>query len=654
MRQQGEAANLINRDEALNGACLRCRLLGIAFSPEEGGWVFPAAILPGEFLHRSNPIYIGADVSVHVMRENNKCVVVRDAPTAIYIMINVLKVHPHHEELKRACFYASFGLAPPLETCGHELSGVVRNSFPALYPYQVESVSAMVRIFNEIFSGKSRLRGIILADEMGLGKTVQAAAVISLAKEIRRVLVVCPTVMVMKFYDHLKKWCTRPANIAVLTRFHVGTSIGLREWIKDPPDGGLKVGIVNYDYIKQAIGHLGEAEGLVSMLPGEKRRQYRLSVDLLVCDEAHYLKNERAQRTKNILGSFASGQYQPGLIEFRSVLLMTGTPIKNRVEDLYTLLKSVAPGQWRKSEFLTRYCAFSLERRYSKRGKFRLAYVRKRDPSRVLLEELACRMRSSCMIRRKKSEVLSLPPKTRDIIRLEGALASEAKALSSAKAMMNQMGFSQAASSILRLLTEARAETAKLKIPFAAELAQDILDNGHSVVIFTYHRAIAEEIAARLGVECITGEMHPHIRVEKIRRFNSATEPTAIVATMSSVGVGVDFVGADSCIFVELDWVPSTLLQAEDRLHRISQSKPVTCYYLVFKRSIDERITNVLMQKIEESRVGLGDKKTDLNLADAKVSPVDVLVEILREDEGDDDGDDQTTIEEAKGAETAS
>ena len=175
--------------------------------------------------------------------------------------------------------------------------------------------------------------GVLIADEMGLGKTIQAIGIINVNPEIKRVLVICPASLRINWKREIEKWQTRPMSVAILTSKDIETL------------PGADIIIVNYDILKKVRVALRTIEW-----------------DVLVCDEAHYMKSNKAQRTREVIGRNVRVQGKwtkdPAPIDAKVKLFLTGTPISNRPIESWTLLNTLAPTVFKNWKFFTsRYCA---------------------------------------------------------------------------------------------------------------------------------------------------------------------------------------------------------------------------------------------------------------------------------------------------------
>jgi SWI/SNF-related matrix-associated actin-dependent regulator 1 of chromatin subfamily A len=420
-------------------------------------------------------------------------------------------------------------------------------------------------------------RNALLADEMGLGKTVQAAGLINYLQP-SNVLIVCPAGLKINWQRELEKWLVAQRNILIVD--------GRGPLVLG--DGGII--ICSYEMLSK---HREIIQG---------------RWDLFVMDECHYLKNSKAQRTRAAFAVKASRK-----------LAMTGTPILNRpveIQPILAYLDAPFAKNWR--DFVLRYC-----------GAYFTKYGWVTDGA-TNVQELGDRMRGSVMIRRQKQDVLTeLPPKRRQIVEISsdsGDLKAQidrersfvqktAKELAvirgqvaAAKAKADADKYRDAVKK-LRIARKAqfeemamlRHETALMKVPFAADMIVDALKSVDKLVVFAHHHDVILRIQKELsrnGVSCVTatGETPVAERQNAIDRFqNDAVH--VFLGSIQACGTGITLTAASHVIFVEFDWTPSRMTQAEDRCHRIGQRDIVFVQHLVVDGSIDAQLAKVLVRK---------------------------------------------------------
>jgi SNF2 domain-containing protein/helicase-like protein len=220
---------------------------------------------------------------------------------------------------------------------------------------------------------------VLLADDMGLGKTVQAIGVINGDPSIQRTLVICPASLRLNWYKEARKWLVRPLQIAIASTDRSFPS-------------GFHIVIMNYDILRKFEYSI--------------RRE---NWDLLICDEAHAMKNPGALRSKMVLGYTPSKKDKDATpvdpIESRRTLFLTGTPITNRPKEIFPLIHYLDPGTW--SNF------FSFTRRYCAGEKGRFGYDASGSSN---LGELQDKLRSTCFPYETLVETTSGPAPIGEIV----------------------------------------------------------------------------------------------------------------------------------------------------------------------------------------------------------------------------------------------
>jgi SWI/SNF-related matrix-associated actin-dependent regulator of chromatin subfamily A-like protein 1 len=424
-------------------------------------------------------------------------------------------------------------------------------------------------------------RGILLADQMGLGKTIQALGLINDQPERfgGKVLVICPASLKLNWAREAEKWLIKKPTICIPT--------------PKKPEGIAEASlvIINYDI----AGKL-------------KEKLMAESWDLVIVDEAHALKNSKAIRTRAILGG---GRERTAPLPARFWLMMTGTPILNRPCEMWTLLQTLDK-QGLGADF------FGYHRRYcdAKNNGFGWDFSGASN-----LDELQEKLRSSIMIRRLKEDVLKeLPAKRRSIIPLDAAgktgrlvqaekdLQEKAEQIAAAirakgtdeteAAIVEQLR--AAASAALEDMSRIRAELAIIKAEECAGLLTDKASSEPTLIFCHHHASIditVEKLrAAGLRVGKLDGRDSLAARDALVQDFQ-AGKLDAAVLQIHSAGVGLTLTRSRSVVFLELDWTPGKMAQAEDRVHRIGQENSVQIDYLVYDKSLDALLAKTLLKK---------------------------------------------------------
>ena len=310
---------------------------------------------------------------------------------------------------------------------------------------------------------------------------------------------------------------------------------------------------------------------------------------VIALDEAHGVKNRKGKRTKAIL---ALRDAAPKALR----VLLTGTPLHNRPRDLWQLLDFLKPDSfgtyWR---FSTHYCA-------GHQGDFGWT-----DTGLSHAEELKHRLKWF-MVRKTKAEVAHLlPPKVRQVVALQPSKAAAGR-LDAAFADLARRRAAEAHRLPTReeMLAIVHSEASE-----KFEAMQSILDGRDGrAVVFTYRRDTAKAVWATLkkaGVAAfgIHGELPEVQRAMQLDGFRHS-EGGVLVATMGVGGLGIDLSAASVVLFLDLDPVPGTLLQCEDRLWRPPQQSSVTCYYLCLRGTVDEQMARLVCDKLEAYQELLG------------------------------------------------
>lgn len=408
-------------------------------------------------------------------------------------------------------------------------------------PYQVEGIEF----------GRKR-NSVLFGDEMGLGKTVEAIGWLNCHPEIETLLVVCPATLKVNWARELNKWLISPC---------------------------VEITIINYDML-----HTLDTDKVY---------------DVAILDEAHYIKNPKALRSR-----------YSRAIQAKNKLCLTGTPLLSRPIELWHLLHFLAPELWPMNSYMNfarRYCG-AYQKRVPTKGGWRWVW----DVNGAThLDELHTHL-SYIMIRRLKSEVMEeLPPKRRQIIEipptgLNATLREELKAAAKYVAEIIQ-DYSADVESLDAALTVAWNQMAELrhraglaKLPMAIELIHDAVEASGKVVIFAHHRDVIE------GLRDALVDYHPSVihggtpqaaRQAEVDRFQNDKSVKVFIGQIQAAGVGITLTAASHVIFVELDWVPGTVSQAEDRCHRIGQKNSVLVQHLVLENSLDAVMAKTLIRK---------------------------------------------------------
>lgn len=390
-------------------------------------------------------------------------------------------------------------------------------------PYQVEGIRF----------AKNR-DAVLIADEMGLGKTVQAIGWLNCHPEIETALVVCPASLKINWAREMDKWLISPC---------------------------VDVTIINYDVLHK---HDMSAE-----------------YDVVIFDEAHYLKNKGAKRSR-----------LARCIKAKNRVLLTGTPILNKPIELWHLLHLLDPILWPLKSYMAyalRYCAA-----YRNRFGWVLDGASHLDELRLQLEAV--------MIRRLKADVLKeLPPKRRQIVELPAGGTKISRMMREWSERLDYYshvkGMKDPISVLWTEMASMRKEVALEKLPMAVQLIRDAVESSGQVVVFAHHHEVIDALAKELpGSVVVDGRVPLKDRQLAVDHFQNH-HSKVFIGQIQAAGVGLTLTAASHVIFVELSWVPGEMSQAEDRCHRIGQQDSVLVQHLVLENSLDAKIAKALVRK---------------------------------------------------------
>lgn len=419
----------------------------------------------------------------------------------------------------------------------------------------------------------------LLADEMGLGKTAQAISAAEARGPRSQVLILAPALAKHHWAREVKRWAGE--NATVLD--------GLR-----PEPELLQRGryvIANYDILsgqrrRDEAGKMLARNGL----PGWGDVLAERKFPIVICDEAHLLRGDRSRRTKAVRGVAAGST---------CVWLLTGTPMPNRVRDLWALWDLASGGlagpfwPWARAYADARKGQYGWEADGASRT-----------------DELRQRMSFWCLGRTKVEVGLQLPPFRREVVPVDVGKAAHRET------------FDPTAPDRVRVVDTALRATARAKRPAVVDMAAEAVAAGQKVVVLVYLREQAEAIGHDLheaGVACsvVTGAQSTDQRDVAAQAFREHVSACAFVATIDSVGVAISLVGADLLIFGDLSYEPAKLLQAEGRVHRIGSGKPVLCRYVTAAGTIDDAVIEAVVSKLDVQQEVFGENDAQKNLQSA-------------------------------------
>jgi len=435
-------------------------------------------------------------------------------------------------------------------------------------------------------------KGCILADDMGLGKTYQAI-VAALESGAEKILIICPATLKIGWQREIESFCKECSSI-----------IG-KQWVAD------KFTIINYDILKnyhtviEKGTELNEWE-IVRDIANEK-------FDLMILDEAHYIKNPNSIRGK-ILDDLSA------LARPQRVWLLTGTPIANRPMDYFPLLKLIkAPIAQNWMFFAKRYCAGKQIRKKMKNGKLRTIWL---TDGASNLEELAEKTKK-IILRRKKDDVLDLPGKMVQTVPVELRNRAKYDRIYDEYvewARKNKKRISSLHKQLVEL-TLLRSFVAKETVPYSIEQAENAIEQGNKVIIFCNFDEEVEMFMNHFGKRAvkIVGGMSDRAKQHSVDQFQENDKIQVFIGNIIAAGVGITLTAGSVVIMNSLNFVPGNHDQAEDRAYRIGQKKKVTVYYMLMEDTVIAKVWEILQRKKKVIGTIMGEPMTEESVVEELV-----------------------------------
>ena len=409
--------------------------------------------------------------------------------------------------------------------------------------------------------------GGILADDMGLGKTLQTITYV-LANPGTRTLIVCPTSLAYNWQDEFSKFAPQ-----IATQIISGTPQERADLMQQSTD--VPVWITTYPLIRKDVD------------------LYKAQIfDACFIDEAQFIKNPTSLGAKAVKAVQAKHRFA-----------LTGTPIENTLSELWSIFDFVMPG------FFCRYRQF--EECYEK--------PILRDHDSVQMQKLRRKIRPF-VLRRMKKEVLTELPDKIETRRMAEMGAKQRKIYESylARIQMELAGDEENTPGgnrmqVLAALTRLRQicchpatfasnyHGGSGKLDLLMEQLPDILEGGHSVIVFSQFTSMLSIIAHELKQRNIpffylAGSTSAQERKREVKEFNRG-EVKVFLISLKAGGTGLNLTGADTVIHFDPWWNPAVEDQATDRAYRIGQKKKVQVIKYVMKDSIEEKIYELQKRK---------------------------------------------------------
>ncbi|TBU03674.1 SNF2-like putative regulator of chromatin protein [Hamiltosporidium magnivora] len=426
-----------------------------------------------------------------------------------------------------------------------------------LLPFQMQGVNFAL----------NRKGKILLADDMGLGKTIQALAIAYYYKLEWPLLIIAPASLLYNWAESINTFLKMESTI-----------------IRKMSDFGEKISIISYDQASKNSDLI-----------------LKLKHQVIIVDECHYLKSQQSKRTVNLLPIIQNST--------RSILL-SGTPAMSRPLELFSIISAIDKFIFPKFyEYGKRYCnGRKVGHWYDYKGSSNL-------------EELNYLLNKTFMLRRTKDCVLNeLPNKFRRhvILNLDDS-KTENKDSTSLNKILNENkknldeNLTEVSDNIMTLYCEA----GKLKANKVIEYLSCLIEKQIKFVVFAHHGFMIEQISKFLeetGINFIRidGKTPVNHRQQLVNKYQNNANITVALLGLTACASGLTLTEGKAVVFSELYWNPGTMLQAEDRIHRIGQKDSVDIHYLIGKNTIDEYVWPKILKKLnvlESLGIGTNDLK---------------------------------------------
>lgn len=458
-----------------------------------------------------------------------------------------------------------------------------------LRPYQEDGYRWAMRLAAAGF-------GACLADDMGLGKTLQALAILLARATGGPALVLAPTSVCGNWLNEARRF----APSLDLVSYGGGD--------RDSQLAAVAAGsvvVVSYTLFQQAAGSFAG-----------------IHWHTVVADEAQAIKNAGAKRSQAAFELAA---------DFR--LALSGTPVENRLAELWSIMHFVNPGLLGSRNSFARRFAAPIERHADREAR-----------------QLLRRLVAPFLLRRTKSQVLEeLPPRSELVITVAPDAAEAAhyealrrQAVAAADLALASAGPGEAKLNILAQLTRLRRAACDPRLPTPAfptpgakvqafaELAAELAANGHKALVFSQfvdflHLLEAPLRAAGIPYQYLDGATPAAERTRRVAAFQ-AGEGDLFLISLKAGGFGLNLTAADFVVITDPWWNPAAEDQAMGRAHRIGQQRPVTVYRLVSRGTVEQRIVDMHHDKraLAESVLSEGDA--------APLPSTDELLALIRGD----------------------
>lgn len=444
-------------------------------------------------------------------------------------------------------------------------SPVPKEILADLRPYQKEGLGWLERLRNMFLNG-------VLADDMGLGKTLQAIASITQFHKINvktTSLIVCPTSLIYNWKEELYRF--NPKLKVLVIDGIPSTRKKLIDVVKQ-----YEVAITSYTLLQKDIEYTS-----------------KIHFGYVILDEAQHIKNRGTRNAKSVK-----------MIQAMHRLILTGTPIENSLDELWSLFDFLMPGLLSSYErFVEKYIRIPKE--FQQKN---ISYLKRKV--------------SPFILRRMKADVLKDLPPVSEIayhcqlspVQQELYTSYAASARDELERLVKRDGFEKVQIHVLATLTrlkqicchpaifaKEKAEPGdSAKYDMMLELLESLVTSRHKTVIFSQYTKmlqIMREDFEQRGIRFSYLDGSSKNRLEIVKDFNTNEKIPVFLVSLKAGGTGLNLVGADTVIHYDMWWNPAVENQATDRVHRMGQKQSVSSYKLITLHTIEEKIVEMQKRK---------------------------------------------------------
>lgn len=443
-------------------------------------------------------------------------------------------------------------------------SAIPKDVKAELRSYQAEGVRWLERL-------RLMYLGGILADDMGLGKTLQAIVAVSQMHKAKMgcALIVCPTSLLYNWKEEFAKFNSK-----------------LKVMVVDGIPSNRKKLI---EKIEQYDAVITSYTLLQKDIDSYQQQQF----SYVILDEAQHIKNRGTRNARSVK-----------MVRAHHRLILSGTPIENSLEELWSLFDFLMPG------FLSSF------------DRFMEKYVRVAGAEQTKNLEFLRRKVAPFILRRMKADVLDdLPPVSEIVyhcqlsdVQMQLYRSYAQSARDELVKLVERDGFDRVQIHVLATLTRLKQicchpaifakEQAEpgdsSKYDMLIELLQTLMEGGHKTVIFSQYTKmlqIMREDLEQKGIRFLYLDGSSKNRLDVVKRFNEDPSIFVFLVSLKAGGTGLNLVGADTVIHYDMWWNPAVESQATDRVHRMGQKKSVSSYKLITLGTIEEKIAEMQKRK---------------------------------------------------------